>query len=49
MMTRQMFGMPTMLLEENPAEGATNHFVVLPKDALMIRNTFQMRLIHRTY
>ena len=30
-----MFGIPTMSFEENPAEAATNHFVVLPKDAPM--------------
>ena len=35
MMTRQMFGIPTMAFEENPAEAATNHFVVLPKNAPM--------------
>lgn len=35
MMARQMFGIPTMSFEENPAEAATNHFVVLPKDAPM--------------
>ncbi len=35
MLASQMFGVLTMSFAENPAKAATNHFVVLPKDAPM--------------